>query len=151
MKVDTEQHTSPLKLLYIKSFILPQFRRLCTVKFEKSRAHWIRTNPPAPFLSSNNETSLKVFLYVYVNVSIRKLYCWMTSVLFVSIFVVYPLKSPCACSSKMEDMFWFLSRRLLFLWLEGGDVWKPLWQFYMTSYLLYQGSKWHLRVVQRRK
>lgn len=45
-------------------------------------------------IKTNNEANLKVFLYVYVNVSICKIILLDDVHLFVSIFVVYQLKSP---------------------------------------------------------
>lgn len=63
-----------LKLLCRKSFTLPQFCHLCTVRPEKFKTLRTCTDLPATFLTKQQRReSEKVSLYVYVNVSIRKI------------------------------------------------------------------------------
>lgn len=143
-----------LKLLYRKSFTLPQFCHLCTVKPETFKTLWICTNLPATFLTKQQRReSEKVSLYVYVNVSIRKIIL-LDDVHLVCEYLCRssPLCSPPLLSSLCRIcLIISLSWRLLFLliWraamcenLSGSFIWLLIYYIKVQSdiFELYKGG-----------
>lgn len=155
MKVETEQHTSHLlELLYIKkSLILPQFlpSLYCKMSETKNSLNTYKKTYQPHFCSSHIEASLNVFLYVYVNVSIRKIIL-LDNVHFVCIFVVYPPKSsPVPFRLNLGYVWWFLCQGdcCLCEWraamcenLSGSFIWRLIYYIKVQSDIfgLYRGG-----------
>lgn len=149
--VDTEKHPSAFETpLYDKKNNFTSTLPSLYCKSKRRVYFWeIKSSLYKPSSPFSIQTTRQYFLCVYVNVSICKLYWWKTYI-SLCIFVGCPLKSPLVLFALNVGECLIISVSVWF-WLEVGHVWKPLWQFYMTSYLLYQSLTWHLQVVQRRE